>query len=150
VVNQITRQFAIYFRKLAEPNLIQCPSCCSDSFCDVSNLRQHLQELQNRLDSIQCYACGENIIGLQCYINHLNVCPTVNTPKEDHVTKIECSTFSDEIGVENQSPSKLVSSGVKIILVPGLANSSIPAPKILQRLTPVISSAKDFDETTVS
>jgi hypothetical protein len=71
-------------------------------------------------------------------------------PKENHVTKIECSSFTDKIGVENQSPSKLVSSGVKIILVPGLANSGIPAPKILKRLTPVISAAKDLTKNSVS
>jgi hypothetical protein len=150
VFNNKNETTSIYFRKLAEPNLIQCPSCCADSFCDVSNLRQHLQELQNRLDSIQCYACGEQIGGLQCYIDHLNVCPPGNTPKENHVTKIECSSFSDEVGVENQSPSKLVSSGVKIILVPGLASSSIPAPKILQRLTPVVSVAENKAKTIVS
>lgn len=134
----------ISFRKLAEPNLIQCPGCCSDSFCDAANLRQHLQELQNRLDNIKCYACGAHIIGgLRWYINHLKVCPSVNTPRKNHVTKIECSSFADEIEVKEQSPPKPVSSGVKIILVPGLASSSILAPQIIQVLTPITTTAKD-------
>lgn len=134
-----------HFRELAsEPNLIKCPGCCTDSLSDASNLRRHLQELQNRLEDIQCFACGKHVGDLQQYIDHLEICFSVNasSKQHSHVTEIECSSFA-EIGAENQSPIKLPVPGLKITLVPGLGDSNIPASKNGKVGSPVTSVVKD-------
>jgi len=142
----------LFYRELADLNKVKCSICCSSSFASVDNLRQHLSELQNKLDEIHCYACNQKMDSLQCYVEHLENCSNAQLhAKKDHITTIECSTFSPSKS-ENVSPSKMAAAGLKIIRLPGPSNianfNSMAKVKTIKILSPKFS--KDGQLSIVS
>ncbi|XP_059470425.1 zinc finger protein 26-like isoform X2 [Neocloeon triangulifer] len=140
----------INIRHLAESiNLIKCPCCCSATFLTPEKLQEHLVALQQKLSSLQCYACATKFASLQEYSEHLvNKCPKTQQP-EKHV--IECSNIDSPqkatvvasnstlrglriLRVLHKSPSKKSETGNIKIITPTTASPMLNVGQDVKRV----------------